>query len=225
VGRVHRLGQTHPVQVVHLLTEESIEERVWETLKLKRALFAGLFDLTTDEASFEKLGRKTTMQVIKEVFCDQPGRPKPIISPQPAAPIPITEAEKARKSTAESSADRGTSAQVAAPTGPEAPVPEVQKSAPGVSLDRTPAAADLGQAAAKLLEAGLSFLETIAPPAPGAIRSTDHARSIERAFSSLLRTDAQTQRPVLTVPLPESFTAERVAGALGGLLAKLAGLA
>ena len=35
IGRVHRLGQTHPVQVVHLLTEQSIEERVWETLKLK----------------------------------------------------------------------------------------------------------------------------------------------------------------------------------------------
>jgi SNF2 family DNA or RNA helicase len=41
VGRVHRLGQTHPVQVVHLLTEHSIEERVWETLQLKKALFRG----------------------------------------------------------------------------------------------------------------------------------------------------------------------------------------
>src|SRR5208282_5762320 len=44
IGRVHRLGQTHPVQVVHLLTKESIEERVWETLKLKKALFSGLFE-------------------------------------------------------------------------------------------------------------------------------------------------------------------------------------
>jgi superfamily II DNA or RNA helicase len=225
VGRVHRLGQTHPVQVVHLLTEESIEERVWETLKLKKALFAGLFDSAADEVSFEKLGRKTTMQVIKEAFCDQPGRPKPMISPQPAAPGPAAEAETARTSTVQPSAERGTSAQATGPSGAEALMPEVQKSAPGASSDRAPAAAEVGQAAARLLEAGLSFLETIAPHASGAVKSTDHARSIERAFSSLLRTDAQTQRPVLTVPLPESFTAERVAGAIGGLLAKLAGLA
>ena len=52
IGRVHRLGQTHPVQVVHLLTEQSIEERVWETLKLKKALFTGLFDSTTRRGQF-----------------------------------------------------------------------------------------------------------------------------------------------------------------------------
>jgi SNF2 family DNA or RNA helicase len=30
IGRVHRLGQAHPVHVVHLLTKDSIEERVWK---------------------------------------------------------------------------------------------------------------------------------------------------------------------------------------------------
>jgi len=32
IGRVHRLGQSRPVHVIHMLTEKSIEERVWETL-------------------------------------------------------------------------------------------------------------------------------------------------------------------------------------------------
>ena len=35
IGRVHRLGQSRPVHVIHMLTTESIEERVWETLSLK----------------------------------------------------------------------------------------------------------------------------------------------------------------------------------------------
>jgi SNF2 family DNA or RNA helicase len=51
IGRVHRFGQTQPVQVIHLLTENSIEERVWETLRLKTALFTGLFDEAKDEIS------------------------------------------------------------------------------------------------------------------------------------------------------------------------------
>src|SRR2546421_7816573 len=58
IGRVHRLGQSRPVQVIHMLTSDSIEERVWETLRLKKSLFAGVFDSPTGEVSFEKLGRK-----------------------------------------------------------------------------------------------------------------------------------------------------------------------
>jgi SNF2 family DNA or RNA helicase len=97
IGRVHRMGQSQPVQVIHLLTENSIEERVWNTMKLKKALFAGLFEGTASEISFEKLGRKTMMQQIKEVFADQPPPrpeppPKPAAEPQPktgaAAPAP-----------------------------------------------------------------------------------------------------------------------------------------
>ena len=77
IGRVHRLGQAHPVHVVHLLTKDSIEERVWETLKLKKSLFAGVFDSPTAEVSFAALGRKSVLQAVKEIFADQPERPKP----------------------------------------------------------------------------------------------------------------------------------------------------
>ncbi len=45
IGRVHRMGQMQPVQVIHLLTENSIEERVWETLEAtgERARWASGF--------------------------------------------------------------------------------------------------------------------------------------------------------------------------------------
>ncbi|HTX38303.1 MAG TPA: DEAD/DEAH box helicase [Bryobacteraceae bacterium] len=89
IGRVHRLGQAHPVHVVHLLTKDSIEERVWETLKLKKSLFAGVFDSPTAEVSFAALGRKSVLQSVKEIFADQPGRPKPVIDQAAARPIPV----------------------------------------------------------------------------------------------------------------------------------------
>jgi hypothetical protein len=92
IGRVHRLGQAHPVQVIHLLTEKTIEERVWETLELKKSLFAGVFDSPTAEVSFAKLGRKSVLQAVKEVFADQPGRPKPIVDSAPPQPIPVVAA-------------------------------------------------------------------------------------------------------------------------------------
>jgi len=86
IGRVHRLGQSRPVHVIHMLTSDSIEERVWEALRLKNSLFAGVFDSPTGEISFEKLGRKRGLEQVKEIFAGQPSRPKPISNPTPPEP-------------------------------------------------------------------------------------------------------------------------------------------
>ena len=72
--------------MIHFLTTDSIEERVWETLRLKKSLFAGVFDSPADEVSFAALGRKSVLQAVKEVFADQPVRPKPAAAPPPPAP-------------------------------------------------------------------------------------------------------------------------------------------
>jgi hypothetical protein len=89
IGRVHRMGQARPVHVIHLLTKDSIEERVWKTLGLKKSLFAGVFDSPTDEVSFAALNRKTVLQQVKEIFANQPGRPKPIVDREPSKPVPV----------------------------------------------------------------------------------------------------------------------------------------
>ena len=67
IARVHRMGQSKRVLVVHLLTEDSIEERVWQTIRLKKALFQGLFDGVGSELSFEKLGQRSMMETLKEI--------------------------------------------------------------------------------------------------------------------------------------------------------------
>jgi superfamily II DNA or RNA helicase len=115
IGRVHRLGQAHPVHVVHLLTKDSIEERVWETLKLKKSLFAGVFDSPTGEVSFAKLGRKSVLQTMKEIFANQPGRPKPVIDHAPPKAVPAGSA--------------GEPAPPAVPPGPAAPAHSLEQSA------------------------------------------------------------------------------------------------
>jgi SNF2 family DNA or RNA helicase len=44
IGRVHRLGQTRPVRVVHLIAQGTIEEGMLARLGFKRSLFAGVLD-------------------------------------------------------------------------------------------------------------------------------------------------------------------------------------
>jgi superfamily II DNA or RNA helicase len=174
IGRVHRLGQSRPVHVIHMLTSDSIEERVWETLRLKKSLFAGIFDSPTGEVSFAKLGRKTVLQSVKEIFANQPGRPKPVIDQKPAAPVPATQAA----------------------TGAQEPEPGAPPEVNGVET-----------AAASLIEAGLKFIESIA--------SNGAANEMLARFCTR---DTRTNRPVLSIPLPESVNQERLAGAISTLL-------
>ena len=174
IGRVHRLGQAHPVHVVHLLTKGTIEERVWETLKLKKSLFAGVFDSPTGEVSFAALGRKSVLQVVKEIFADQAGRPKPLVEQAPAKAIPIQ------------------------------PAPATATAA------ATPPSTEFEQAAAGLIETGGRFLESLAAVVQNA--------PTEEIVSSLVSLDPRTNRPVLSIPLPQSMDQKRLVRALSAVL-------
>jgi SNF2 family DNA or RNA helicase len=206
IGRVHRLGQVHPVQVIHLLTEKTIEERVWETLHLKKSLFAGVFDSPTAEVSFAKLGRKSVLQAVKEVFADQPGRPKPIVNlPPPQAP-PISEA--------------------ATPPAPRPELPVKTAIPPRVAAPPTvvvtePHDGNLKKAAAGLVEAGLSFLQSMAAEFAAPSSAESAGQKLQGAFSSLFSRHPQTNRPMLSIPLPEAFSEERLTRAVASFVSSL----
>jgi SNF2 family DNA or RNA helicase len=191
IGRVHRLGQSRPVQVIHLLTTDSIEERVWETLRLKKSLFAGVFDSPASEVSFAKLGRKSVLQAVKEIFANQPARPKPVISHLPAEPRAVT----------------SIGAAVPTPAGPAGiPASAVPPPAAGGAPPD-----GVGTAAAGLIEAGVRFLESLAAVAGGG-----------NVLGNLVTCDDRTKQKVLSIPLPESVSAERLTAAVSNLLNGLA---
>ncbi len=207
IGRVHRMGQSRPVHVIHMLTTQSIEERVWETMKLKKSLFAGVFDSTTGEVDFSKLRKKSMMQVVKEIFADQPGRPKPNIDPPPQEAVDVEDA-------------------IAGYVGPQpesAPVEAASEVEPAaaVSSPASPAPSGIETAAAGLFEAGVKFLESLGAPSPAASSGEAPASPLEQALSGLFKQDATTNRPVLSIPLPESLNQQRVASALAGLVSLL----
>jgi superfamily II DNA or RNA helicase len=49
IGRVHRMGQTRPVEVLNLISENSIEERIRHLLRFKQAAFDGALDQGASE--------------------------------------------------------------------------------------------------------------------------------------------------------------------------------
>jgi superfamily II DNA or RNA helicase len=192
IGRVHRLGQAHPVHVVHLLTKDSIEERVWETLKLKKSLFAGVFDSPTGEVSFAKLGRKSVLQTMKEIFANQPGRPKPIVEQTPPKAVPAKAAGE--------------------PAPPPAVPPQLVAPVPALS------AHGLEKNAGALIETGLRFLESLAAIVQSTPADTTAEQPIWQRLSSLVSHDQNTGRKTLSIPLPQSIDEDRLTRAIAGVL-------
>ena len=222
IGRVHRMGQAHPVQVIHMLTQESIEVRVWETMRLKKALFSGLFDASADEVSFEKLGRSTFLKVVEEIMGDTSGTPADAETVPPPGDREPSEGEGERLGTS----DEATSGGASTPPSREPPRPPATTDGAGPAPPvREPG---IDSAVTGLLEAGLQFLEALGgatKPAGAAAQGArgGQAPSGQSAVSQLVRKDPQTNRPVIAVPLPENIDAARIEQALGGLARMLSG--
>lgn len=54
IGRIHRLGQSKPIDVFNLVCEEGIESRIAGLVGSKQAFFKGLFDGESDAVQFEQ---------------------------------------------------------------------------------------------------------------------------------------------------------------------------
>jgi hypothetical protein len=89
IARVHRLGQHRPVQVYHLVTRDSIEDRVQRVVSRKRELFEALFQGTSDEVSFESVGQQTFLETVRELFHEE----TPTATPETACPAPTPTAQ------------------------------------------------------------------------------------------------------------------------------------
>ena len=65
IARIHRLGQTQPIDVYNLVTEDGIEGRIARLLEQKQALFSTLFDGDSDEVRWS--GQSGLVESVKQL--------------------------------------------------------------------------------------------------------------------------------------------------------------
>ena len=85
IGRVHRLGQHQPVQVVHFIASGTIEHSMLSLLKFKTSLFKGVLDGDRNEVF---LGKDRLNQFMETVERASAGIPEPKVSQEEAPPEP-----------------------------------------------------------------------------------------------------------------------------------------
>lgn len=72
IARIHRLGQTEPIDVYDLVSEPSIEGRIAQLCGAKQALFEGLFDSDADHVVLEDTSLVQRLMSLWEPIADPP---------------------------------------------------------------------------------------------------------------------------------------------------------
>ncbi len=86
IGRVHRLGQTRPVQVVHFVARDTIEHGMLDLIKFKKSLFAGVLDGDRDSVFMGGTRLKKFMDGVEAATASIPAGDEP--APTAAAEVP-----------------------------------------------------------------------------------------------------------------------------------------
>jgi hypothetical protein len=89
IGRVHRLGQRQPVQVINFIAQGTIEEGMLSVLKFKKSLFAGVLDGGEREVFLGGSRLTRFMETVEKATAaaggagEAPSTPRRVVEPRP----------------------------------------------------------------------------------------------------------------------------------------------
>jgi superfamily II DNA or RNA helicase len=189
VGRVNRIGQkSRCINVVNLITKNSIEEKILAGLQLKTDLFEGVFDGGADTVEFTREKRTELLNQLRGMLGEEP-LPSPA-SAVPSEEIPEDTPHYLNPKALAASDDRAldvTTEENAAATQPETPETDTERAPQGsVAPERME----------EVLNSGMAFIGGLLEMATG--------RKLEPSTTDgrMLHIDRQTGEVTLKFKLP-----------------------
>ena len=191
IARIYRLGQERNIQVINLISKESIEESMLDKLKFKSAMFEGVLDNGEDTIYLgDKSNFEMMMDTLSEAMDDTP-KPKRHTTNDTRKPVPtVFEGDIFAVNNTNASPK---------PSNPDSAV-----SAPQPPQEMTPQ---------ELLAHGMAFFRGLAKT----LQSPDDTQKL---VDSIVETDTQTGQSHLKIPVPDKDTVGTILGAIGKLFAK-----
>jgi superfamily II DNA or RNA helicase len=198
IGRIHRMGQTRPVQIVNFVAKGTIEEGMLSVLAFKRSLSAGILDGGASEIS---LGGSRLSRFMKEV-----------------------ENVTARMGESEAMAPAEEASSVAsAPVESPVEAAAADETAVAVEMASAADASVLETAAPALQEASVDPWVMLLQASAQMVSALSAAGDAEATSHSWIERDPATGARSLRLPLPPPETARRLADALSAIADSLRG--
>lgn len=224
IARIYRLGQQSPVQIINLVSQDSIEEGMISKLRFKTSMFEGVLDGGDDMVFINEDKFKKFMDDIEVVMRETP-EPVPVVDyvdeEDDAEPETVANLDDADSEEPEISADSPSSAKVdqseleTAPSE-ENPYGEPSSSANQGSNSSTPSHEQDSKSSYSnnpqhLVTQGISFLSGLAE----ALKSPE---ATQQLVDNIVEVDAATGQTNLKIPVANKETVSNVLHLLGKLL-------
>jgi superfamily II DNA or RNA helicase len=213
IGRVHRLGQKRPVQVINFVAKGTIEEGMLSVLKFKKSLFSGILD--NGEAAV-MLGGSRLTKFIETVEQTTGAIPAAVVEePMDLSGGPsVTTAAPSDIASAQSTDSASAGAESSVRANSESHATGTGGSAAGDG--------GTGNPWAGLLQMGLNILEQLAAQQGQSSQAgNSQARGQSRATGlSIVHRDERTGESYMKLPVPSREVLEQALGAIGAILEK-----
>lgn len=200
IARIYRIGQKRNIQVINLVSSNTIEERMLTTLNFKSSLFEGILDngedsIFLEDSKFDKM--MSTIEIVTAADESVEGKANTVYVDDREE-----EAEKMVEPTATPTEEGSDEKQTAEPF--EDPAEELEEPMPAT----TKQAEDPQQ----LLQQGLSFFTGLA-------RTLSSPEATAKLVNSLVEEDKETGQTSLRIPVPNKESVSELLNMVGKLFA------
>lgn len=197
IARIYRLGQERNVQVINLISKETIEEDMLDKLRFKSAMFEGVLDYGEDTIY---LGDKSNFEMMMDSL---------------AAAIDTDQKPKRNDNAAGNATANAADNSTVAPKKPSQPASSAQNTlfdtvSPKPSAPAQPSQKEMSPQ--ELVGQGMAFFKGLA-------QTLQSPEATQKLVDSIVETDAQTGQSHLKIPVPDKETVGTLLGAIGKLFA------
>lgn len=190
IARIYRIGQRRNIQVINLVSSQTIEERMLSTLNFKSSLFQGILDNGSDSIFLEDSKLEKIMESIQT----------------------LTQADQEEKTEEIRTTVAADDMEKNVEPAPHRPQPDEQKQggflSPEEEPERTAGTHALEDDPQELMKQGLSFFSGLAK----VLQSPDKTKEL---VDTLVRTDKETGETVLHIPVPDKESVTGILNAIG----------
>lgn len=203
IGRIYRLGQQRNVQIINLVSKNTIEEQMIGKLRFKQEMFNGVLDQGEDSIFIGNDKFKQIVETLEE-YCEKPEEIVDTVRQEDFEP-------QAQKSEITVREEYDTEDMDYMPEAETHPLPSDISTSPGGQSSHDGNAVTTPQ---QLVEQGISFLSGLA-------KTLQSPEATRRLVDTIVQTDETTGQSSIHIPVADKKTVEQAFTLLTKLLGGL----
>lgn len=229
IARIYRLGQQRSVQVINLVSADTIEEQMLDKLRFKLAMFEGVLDNGQDSIFLGDNSRLTQMmETLSGIVEEERSESAP--QQEPAGETPSADSVEATENAGQTVIDFppvGSSSPAAVVTDTESPREENTQSKRPSEMSDEPTSGGMDENPSDSSNGGISEVRISSSPndlittgtafLSGLAATLKSREATEQLIDTLIVTDEKTGKTSLNIPVPDKQSVRNLLDVIGKL--------